>query len=101
MFRDDPINPRSEATLILLKVIAIVKLVVVEAVGKWKSLLRFPRAVCARLFHSFWLADSFTFPLSLLSVYVSNPLASRCDGRCGRMLCRTFCRAFLAWRHGD
>src|SRR5271169_3118060 len=51
-------------------------------VGKWKSLLRFPRALFARLFHSFWPADSFTFPLSLLSVYVSSPRASRCDARC-------------------
>src|SRR5881397_3370133 len=67
---------------ILLKVIAIVKLVVVEAVGKWKSLLRFPRAPFARLFHSFWPADAFTFPPSLLSFYAWSPHASRCDARC-------------------
>src|SRR5258708_26005238 len=79
----DQSSERSDAGFcILLKVIAIVKLVVVEAVGKWKSLLRFPRALFARLFHSFWPADSFTFPLSLLSAYVSNPRPSRCDARC-------------------
>ena len=44
----DQSSERSDAGFcILLKVIAIVKLVVVVAVGKWKSLLRFPRAVCA------------------------------------------------------
>src|SRR6266404_8731378 len=79
----DQSSERSDAGFcILLKVIAIVKLVVVGAVGKWKSLLRFPRALFARLFHSFWPADSFTFPPSLLSFYAWSLRASRCDARC-------------------
>jgi hypothetical protein len=51
-------------------VIAIVKLVVVEAVRKVEIPSGFPRALFVRLFHSFWPADSLTFSPSLLFVYV-------------------------------
>src|SRR5271167_2707719 len=79
----DQCSERSDAGFcILFKVIAIVKLVVVEAVRKVEIPEGFPRAFYARLFHSFFPGDSFTFPPALLSFYAWTPRASRCDVRC-------------------
>jgi hypothetical protein len=54
------------------------KVVVAEAVGKWKSLLRFPRAPFARLFHSFSPANGFSF-FSCLSRFFAHRFAAHFD----------------------
>jgi hypothetical protein len=48
------------------------KIVAAGAVGKWKSLLRFPRAPLARLFHSFSPAHNLSF-FSFLSRFFAQP----------------------------
>ncbi len=54
------------------------KIVVAEAVGKWKSLLRFPRAPLARLFHSFSPANGFSF-FSFLSRFFAHRFTAHLD----------------------
>src|SRR5665811_219988 len=79
--RQDQSSERSDAgSWILQKVITVVKgkVVVAGAVGKWESLLRFPRAFLARLFHSFWPAARRSF-FSFLSRFFAHRFAAHFD----------------------